>query len=128
MRIVIRARLIRTALRNGLRTLHHKRSAKGANISRRLCFDGEFALRVIRTGIKNAETPAALDYFSFFAFRTNHSGLFLGIVRLVALYEFAFRIARAGNESAGAVPALSHYKFPVLLFTTIRTRFARFFR
>ncbi len=48
VRVVIGARLVRAALRDGLGAFHHQRSADAADIAGGLRLDRVFALRIIR--------------------------------------------------------------------------------
>ena len=130
MRIVIRARLVRTALGDSLRPFHHECAAwfsapvftfVGADIPCWFCFDGVFAIRIIGTTVEDAESSAPLYHFAFAADGTFDPGCWQ--IAFILFDIFAFWIVGTGHESPE--PSISLDKFPVL---AIRAGLASFFR
>ena len=103
-----RAGFIRASFGNCFRAFHHEAAAFFANIAGRLCFDREFAFRIVRTGVKDPESSAALADVAGLAVRASYPGSLFGFVCLIAFYKFAFRVSGTGNKCACAIAAFSH--------------------
>ena len=117
MWIMVRAGLVAATFGDCLGTLHHQAAAFFACLTRRLGFDGKLAIRVVGAGIEYAEPPAALRDVAFLALRTDYPSPFSGFFGFVFFNEFAFRITRAGDKSAGAVaPFLDDQFAAIILF------------
>src|SRR3989344_2177064 len=125
VRVVHGAHLTATAFGNCFRAFHHERAAFFADSAGRLCLDGELAIRVIGTCVEEAKAPATLQHLAvhaarLYAFGAHDPSLAL---RFVALHEFAFRIARAGDEypeASFALCELALFAFGARLAETLR--------
>ena len=114
MRIVIEAGFVGTALGNCFRAFHHHRVAKSADLAGGLGFDGKFALRVVRAGIKNPEAAAALDSVSVFAFRTRHITGF----RFIGMHnKMTMRVMATANKHT--VAAIFHSQLVSTFWTKL---------
>ena len=122
MRIVVGARFVATALRDGLGALHHKRVTYFTHASRRLRLDSIFTLRIVGARKEDTEATPALHHFTFGTDRAGDAGFCTRFFCGVFADIFTLWKIRARDESA-ETPFTLHQ----LTVFTFRTRFADVF-